>query len=157
MAGNILWMSGTAQTVAVQASGQGQQLNNGSAVACTTTFDNTGASGGPGFFALAELVLAQSGLAAGVIPGNTIDFHLVPSRDDVNFADANVAANPVLPGNHYRGSFITTVSGNSRMRLMIEGIPILPIQYKAYIKNNTGQNMTSGWSLFLDVYQDAYT
>lgn len=156
MAGNILWMSGTVQVLAMQLSGQGQQLTNGSAVALTNTLRNDGVSGGPGFFGLAELVCSASGFGAATNANTTIDLHLVPSRDATNFMDVDTAG-AVLPANHYVGSFIVTVSGNSRMRLGVPNIPLLPVQYKGYIKNNTGQTLTSGWSLFIDLYQEAYT
>lgn len=160
MAGNIYWESGAVQSLGIQASGTGLQLTNGSAVvlsgAALGVLDNTGASGGPAFFGLAQLVTATTSFGAAVSANTSVDFYLVPSRNGTVYADADVAG-PVLPANHFKGSFLVTVSGSSRMNLMIEAIPLLPIKYLGYIQNNTGQTLNSGWGILIDTYAEAYT
>ena len=160
MAGNINWQSGAVASLAIQASGTGLALTNGSAVvlsgAALGLLDNTGASGGPAFFALAQLFGSQSGFGAATSANTTIDFYLVPSLDGTVFAQAN-AAGPLLPANHYKGSFVVTTSGNNQYTLMLEGIPLLPVKYRGYIQNNTGQTMTSGWSITINTFSEAYT
>ncbi len=156
MAGNINWQSGAVISFASQLSGQGAQLLSGAAVLCSGNLINTGQSGGPAFFGFAEFVSSQSGFAAAVSALNTVDLYLVPSRDGTNYMDADTAG-PVLPPQHFKGSFVITKSGNSQMRLGVDGIPLLPIDYKAYIQNNGGQTLTSGWTLNIDCYSQAYT
>ncbi len=158
MAGNIFLASGAVISgFGMQASGQGTQLANAAALFCSGNFNNTGVSGGPAIFAFAEFTCAASGFAnSGVSSNTTIDFYLVPSRDGTNFMDANTGV-PNLPTNHFKGSFVIANSGNSRHRLGIEGIPLLPVIYRAYIQNNTGATLASGWSLQIDGFAEAYT
>lgn len=156
MAGNINWQSGAVQSLAMQLSGQGSQLTNGSAVALGVILDNTGVSGGPAFFGLAELVCSQSGFGAGVLKDVSVDLYLVPSRDGTNFPNVDVDGGN-LPPTSFKGSFVVTVSGNNQARMSMEGIPLLPVKYTGYIKNGTGQTLTSGWSFFMDLYSEAYT
>lgn len=156
MAGNILWQSGAIQSLGIQASGQGNQLTNGSAVALGTNLDNRGLSGGPAYFANAELLLAQSGFGAAAAANQEIEFYLVASRDGTNFPNVD-AAGAVMPAGFYRGSFITTVSGNNQGRMGIEAIPLSPALYKGYVINRTGQTMASGWGITVDLFEDAYT
>lgn len=155
MPGSILWQSGSIQSLSMQASGQGAQLTNGTSVALAVNLDNTGASGGPALFALAELVCSASGFGAAIFNNATLDFYLSPSRDGTNFGTISTSGQSAQS---FRGSFTTPVSGNvSRLSMMIEGIPLLPDKYTGYLKNSTGQTLASGWSLFIDLYNNAYT
>lgn len=155
MPGNILWQSGAVQSLSMQASGQGSQLTNGSAVALSVNLNNTGASGGPALFGVAELVCSASGFGAAVTNTSTLDLYLALSRDGVNFATISTSGQSPQT---YRGTFTSPISGNvSRMSMVVEGIPLMPDLYVGYLKNNTGQTLTSGWSLFMDLHNGAYT
>lgn len=156
MPGNINWQSGSVQSLALQLSGQGAQLTNGSVVALTNNLDNRGLSGGPAFFGIAELLCSASGFGAAVSKDTNIDLYLVPSRDGTNFPNVDVTGGNLPPGS-LKGSFVITVSGNNQARMNVEGIPVMPLLYKGYIKNSTGQTLTSGWSLWIDLYSEAYT
>lgn len=155
MAGAILYASG-AITVPLQLSGQGSQLANGAAVLLGTQFFNNGLSGGPRFFGDVELVASRSGFGAAVSAQQSIDFYMVPSVDDTNFPNVDITGG-VLPANSFKGSFLVTVSGNNQARMGIEAIPLMPAEYNCYIKNNTGQTLTSGWYCRMSTYQEAYT
>ena len=156
MPGNILWQSGAVISYAAQLSGQGPQLTNGTIVQCSGDFFNNGVSGGPCFFGFAELVTSQSGFGAALNDGNNLDLYLVPSRDGTNVMDVGLSGN-IGPASHFKGSFLTVVSGNAQMRLGVDNIPLLPVRYRPYIKNNTGQTLASGWTLFINAYNQAYT
>ena len=159
MAGNILFQSGGI-SYALQTSGNGVQVANAAASACsgpaTGYIDNTGASGGPRFWGLVEFFAAKSGWGGNVNAGSTIDLYLVPSRDGTKFADVDIAG-ATLPANHYVGSFVVTKSGNNQASLMIPAIPLLPVLYQPYIVNNLGQNITSGWAMTMSTFDESYT
>ncbi len=154
MAGNILWQSGVVQWLAMQASGQGQLLNSGVAVATTNDLYNTGESGGPALYATAELYASASGWGGAISAGNTMDFYLVPYFSGT--MDVDVAGG-VLPANSLKGYFRVTTSGNSHAHLAIENIPLMPMRYKGYVRNSLLQTMTSGWTLNIGLYNEAYT
>ena len=155
MAGNILWQSGAVISFAPQLSGQGEQITNGSRVFASGDFYNDGRSGGPCLYGTATLIASASGFGAAVQANQSIDFYLTQFADGTNQV---TAATSGLPVPAFRGSFVTPVSGNvSRLTMSVEGIPLTPIRYRAWLQNNTGQTLTSGWSLFLDAYNQSYT
>jgi len=155
MPGTILWTSGPIISVAVQLSGQGASQATAVAFLTSGFFDNTGVSGGPCFYGITELTLSASGFGAALAPFSVIDFYMVPSRDGTNYADLGISgANP--SPNHYRGSFMTSVSGNARMRMSVEQFPMLPVKYQPVMKNNTGQTITSGWTLWIEGFHESY-
>jgi hypothetical protein len=154
MPGSILWQSGPVIAFDSQLSGTGEALTNGSRVFCSGDFYNDGRSGGPCLFGTAVLTTSLSGFGAAVQANQVIDLFLVQLPDGVQ-ATASTSG---LPNPAFRGSFVTPVSGNVTMlRMMVEGIPLMPLQYRPWIQNNTGQTLASGWSLSLYGYQDAYT
>lgn len=154
MAGLINWQSG-GNSYDLQLSGQGRQLTNGSIILLSGRLNNDGASGGPNFFALVELVGAPStSFGAAVQAGASIDLYLVPSLDGTNFATASTSG---LPPNHLKGSFVAEVSGNvARWRMAVEGIPLMPVPYQTWIQNNTGQTLNSGYSVVAKTYGEYY-
>lgn len=154
MAGNILWQSGAVYSYALQTSGTGAQQATGVAFMTSGILDNTGVSGGPCLFGFATLFMAASGLGAAVNPNNSIDFYLIPDRS--GYVDTGISgATP--PANHYMGSFNTAQSGNRQHKLAIEGIPLMPLRYQPVLRNNTGQNLMSGWTIDFEGYNEAYT
>ena len=159
MAGNITWQSGVIQSLMIQKSGAGFQLGSAAAISLSGAelgvLNNTGVSGF-GFFAIAEFLPAQSGFGAAIKSLQTIDFYLSPSRDGTNYPSVDVT-NASLPPGAFKGSFVSTTSGNGQYRMAIEGIPLLPVKYQGYIINNTGQTIASGWGITIDTYSEAYT
>jgi hypothetical protein len=155
MPGTLLWQSGSIQTLGIQASGQGSQLTNGTAAALGTVFDNTGASGGPALYANVEFLASASGYGAALSAGNYLEYYMTPSQDGTTFPDAG--SGNILPAGSLKGIFLVVTSGNSQARLNIEGIPLMPVKYKGFIKNVLGQTLTSGWGVSLNSYNGAYT
>ncbi len=155
MAGNILWQSGTVISFAAQLSGQGAQLTNGSRVFASGDVYNDGRSGGPCLFGNFTLICAASGFGANVMANQSVDLYLLPAADGTNPV---TGATSGLPPTALRGSFVTPISGNvPRLIMGAEGVPLMPVRYRSWLHNNTGQTLTSGWSLFFDGYNEAYT
>lgn len=157
MPGTILWQSGSIfGTFAAQLSGQGAQIANGACLQVSGDFYNNGVSGGPTFYANFELLASASGWGAAVQSNQPVNFFMVPSLDGSNFPNVDTA-NASIPTTYFRSAFITAKSGNQQDRMAIEGVPLMPVRYRLYLINNTGQTLTSGWSLFLNNYEEAYT
>lgn len=156
MAGNILWQSGAVISGYLQLSGQGEQITNGTRTQASGNLINNGASGGPFLYGTFELVGAPTAAwGAAVTNQAAVDLYLVPSMDGTNFAHASTSG---LPPSAYRGSFVSHVSGNvARQRMTIEGVPLMPMAYQAWLHNQGGQTLASGWSLFFNGYNEAYT
>jgi len=97
-----------------------------------------------------------TGFGSAPAAGAEIQLYLVPKLDGTNFADADVST-PYLNPNTYAGSFWVTLAQTAAQRLSIEGIAVGPYEYKAYLVNKSGQQMSVNWTL--DVYgdQDQYT
>jgi hypothetical protein len=84
----------------------------------------------------------------GVAPtvGVTVDLYLVPAIDGPNFAEVD-STNHKLQSTNYRGSFVVLKSQTATQRLVLEGVPLSPRLYKAYLLNNSGQTISTGWTL----------
>ena len=156
MPGNILWQSGAPLSVTMMASGQGVSLANTSITPVSGIVYNNGESGALCFVGIAELISAASGAFGGAVqPQLPIDFYLVPIRDGTTPATASISGVSI---GSYKGSFTSPISGNPvKMSMVIERINLLPIKYQGWIQNNTGQTLSSGWSLVLNCFQEAYT
>lgn len=161
MAGSLVWQSGASQVLAMTASGQGVQVANAAALQLVVDLDNRGVSGGPSFFGYAQLLTSQSGFGGNMNANTTIDLYLVPSISGSVFPVADTAG-AVLPAQSFKGSFVVTVSGNAAAAassVYLDGpaaIPLLPLVYRGYIKNNTGQTLTSGWAVFVTTHNNYY-
>lgn len=156
MAGNVFWQSGSVFSGVLQASGTGGGILNGAVATLSGYLYNNGNSGFLAFFGTAELVMHLSGWGAAVQSQKTVDFYLLPSRDGVNFPNVDTT-NASLGAPYFKGSFVTTTSGNQQDRMTIETIPLMPLLYRGYLINNAGQTMASGWTVNFQAYQEAYT
>lgn len=120
-------------------------LSNGSSVACAThDFDNTSPLG---FTASARLTTAGWGSTSG-IDGTQISLYLVPYLDATNIGTnpiTGTAAGSFPPGT-FAGSFQVEGTGTVQY-LDIQGIPIGPYKYRAYVLNSTGQQMSANWTV----------
>lgn len=155
MPGQILWQSGAIINFFPQLSGQGISLANGSRIQLSGDIYNNGVSGGPSFFGLCELTCSASGFGAAVQAGQTVDLYLLPAQDGTN---PITGATSGLPSTAFVGSFVTPVSGNvGRLAMAVQQIPLLPVRYQSWLVNNTGQTLTSGYSVYFGGYQQAYT
>lgn len=140
MAGTLKLQAGAAATVLQD--GTSSALANGGAVQLATAdFDNTS---NLGFTLDVELDTNGWGSTTG-IQHKTIDLYLVPSLNGTNFGEADTTT-PNLPADAYAGSF-EIVDTNNVQRLILEGLELGPYKYRGYIINNSGQQMSSGWSV----------
>lgn len=120
----------------------GGAVSNAAAAACSSAnLDNATALGFSGAF---RLTTNGFGSTTG-IAGKTIDLYLVAELDGTNFPEVD-ASTPNLPADAYRGSF-EIIDTNTTQYLDLEGIELGPFVYKAYIVNNSGQQLSAGWSL----------
>lgn len=83
--------------------------------------------------------------ATGPTEGSTVDLFLRP----INFDSTNDAEAPengtAFKGNFYYGSFIlNNVTTTQYLFLIAENVPP---EFEAWIQNNGGQTMSSGWTL----------
>lgn len=156
MAGNILWQSGAVINFGLQASGQGAQLTNGSRVQASGDLYNNGASGGPCLYGNFFWIGAPTAsFGASVNANANIDLYLMPYYSGGELATCSTSG---LAVNLFRGSFVASVSGNpARATWALEGIPLMPVRYQAWLHNQTGQTMASGWSLFVEMFNQSYT
>lgn len=155
MPGNIIFRSGTILSYAPQLSGTGSALTNTSIVQVASDLYNTGVSGAISFFGTVELLTSASGFGGAVKNTDNIELYMVPARDGTNAAMASTSG---VGLNYFKGLFVSPISGQpTLLRMTIDGIPLLPMRYQLWIKNSAGQTLTSGWSMFLDTVEEAYT
>ena len=109
-------------------------LANVTGSALGTAFDNTPGTGvedGGWLFGEFELVAtAGSAMAA----GGAVDLFIVPETDASNYSDGGTTTQPP---NHYKGSFTTRAS--TGIRLTLSGVPLPPVEFKAFLVNRSGQ------------------
>lgn len=140
MGGTLKLQAGAAATTLQD--GTSLALSNAAAVRLATAdFDNTA---NLGFAIDVELDTNGWGATSG-IAGKTIDFYAVPSLDGTNFGEVDTST-PNIPADAYRRSF-EIIDTNNIQRLIVEGIPVGPYKYRCYIQNNSGQQMSAGWSV----------
>ncbi len=157
MAGNILWQSGPVINFGAQPSGQGATLFDTERVQLSGDIYNDGASGGPCLYGKFTWIGGPSAsLGDNANEGRTIDLYLLPFFSGGEVPTASTSG---LPAHLYRGSFVmqTSGGGTARFDMAIEGVPLMPVRYRAWIENNLGQLLVSGWSLFFEGFNEAYT
>lgn len=116
----------------------------------SSAYDNS-AAGNQFFWADFELVVTY-----GTAPtaGGTVDLYLLETVDGTNYGDGTSGASPVTVSTHYVGSFpLRAVT--SAQRIIIRGVPLSPVAFKAQLINNGGQAMTaSGNTLKMLPYRE---
>ena len=88
----------------------------------------------------------NGGFGSSVTAGEDLDLYLVPKSDGTNAAAADTTTPLFQPG-HLRGRFITPTNGTSTRRMTVEAVPLGPFKYTAYVHNQSGQQLSSGWVL----------
>ena len=130
-------LAGSVQTLEAN----GGAISNGAAGAADdANLDNT-----------TELAFAydfelNAGFGSSVTAGEDVDLYLVPVLDGTNEADKDTST-PKFQDSHYRGTFITANTGTTARRMTIEGVPVGPYAYKAYLVNKSGQTVSATWTL----------
>ena len=131
--------AGTPQTLEAS----GASISNGqSGVANDADLDNTTALGFTWSFTL------TASYGSNVTALQPIQLYLVPKLDGTNLADVVSGASPSFQPNHFRGTFVNA-SGSTTgpLILTVEGVPLDPAKYTAYLWNQSGQTLSSGWAL----------
>lgn len=88
----------------------------------------------------------NGGFGASVTASEDLDLYLVPKLDGTNAANSD-ATTPVFQPGHFRGKFVTPTNGTAARRMTLEGVPLGPYPYTAYVHNLSGQQLSSGWVL----------
>ncbi len=86
------------------------------------------------------------GFGSGVTALNPIQLVLVPKMNGTNAADIDTA-NDNFQYDNFAGSFVTASGSTAARRLTIQGVELGPYKYTAYIFNQSGQTISSTWSL----------
>jgi hypothetical protein len=71
---------------------------------------------------------------------------LVPKINGTDAADIDTA-NDKFQEDHYAGSFRTKTTGTSSRRMTIQGVPVGPYKYTAYLFNESGVQISATWVL----------
>lgn len=151
MAGNILLKEVSAITL--EGNGASTSTNN-EVEANDAQLDNrSGGNAAQAFFASFELVV---GFGSAPAAGVAIELYLVPALDGTNYAEIDTT-NHLLQAANFRGSFVVLKAQTGTQRLVLEGVMLQPLLYKAYLLNKTAQTMSSGWTLKAVVAQGQYT
>lgn len=96
------------------------------------------------------------------IVGNTpiADLHLIPALDGTNFPDVDTTASASNLGITTRvGSFICAKAptANTNMLFVTAQVILLPILYRPYIINVSGQTISANWTLKVVTSRMQYT
>lgn len=132
----------------------GASTANGLQVAATTTLDvRSGGNAAEMFWANFELA---AGFGTAPTQHNIIDLYLVPALDGTNYADIDATGHN-LPSNCYVGSFEIILSQTTSQRMVVLGVPLMPLLYKAYLVNNSGQTISAAWTLKVVAAEEQYS
>lgn len=130
-------LAGTPQTLEAS----GASCSNGAAVqADDAVLDNT--------TELAFTVDFQlfGGFGSSVTVGGAVQLYLLPELDGTNPSNADTTT-PYFQPSTYAGTFVTPTNGTSARRMTIEGVTIGPYKYQAWLWNQSGQTLSSTWTL----------
>jgi hypothetical protein len=130
-------LAGTPQTL--EASG-GSCSNNAAVQANDANLDNTTELGFTYDFTL------SGGFGSSVTAGGAIQLYLVPIIDGTNVATLD-SSTPLFQPSHFRGTFVTPTNGTSARLMTVEGVPLGPYKYQAWLWNQSGQTLSSTWVL----------
>lgn len=98
-----------------------------------------------------------SAAASAPVQGTTVSLYLVPLLDGSNAAGVDTST-PYFNPNYFAGNFVwPAASAATSQRMDIDGVPLSAYDYSAYIVNNLGQSMSSGWTLIGYPTESQYT
>ncbi len=137
MIATIKELAGSSQ--ALEASG-GSCSNNAAVQANDANLDNTTELGFTCDFVL------NGGFGSSVTPGGAIQLYLVPIIDGTNAAALD-SSTPYFQPSHFRGTFVTPTNGTAARIMTVEGVPLGPYKYQAWLWNQSGQTLSSTWTL----------
>jgi hypothetical protein len=137
--GTLQRVQDPASPVTIQSSGSSISNN---AASTGDTWDNTSTGDDAAAFEL------NAGFGSTPTIGNTIGLYGVPAVDNTNYGDVDTSSSPpTLNPNNLLGTFEVLKASTSaeRMTLLVNGL--LPIKYKFYLGNTSGQTVSSTWAL----------
>ena len=97
---------------------------------------------------LAPYVSARlyGGFGSAPTAGNVIQLFLAPILDGTNAADVDTST-PYMPASLWVGNFSIAKSQTGAQRMDIPFIPLIAYDYIPYVLNQSGQTLSSGWTL----------
>ena len=141
----------------------GASLTTGSAGAANGTADFDARSAGNAADDLrAQFELTcQWGTVTGITANTVVaELYLVPALDGTNFPDIDTTSgSSVLPMATYVGPFVATKAptASANARFVSPAVDLLPVLYRPYIKNTSGQTISANWTLKAVSAQAQYT
>lgn len=95
--------------------------------------------------------------ASAPVEGATVALYLVPKLDGTNLAGVDLTT-PYINPNYLVGYFVWPAASSASSQIMdIYGVALDPYDYAAYLVNNLGQTINSGWSLISYGARGQYT
>lgn len=139
--------------VTLESSGS-SQANNTQVAASTANLDcRSGGNAAEMFYGDFEL---NGGFGSSPAVGAQINLYLVPALDGTNYADVDTT-NHNMPPECFVGSFLVDKAATAAQRMVIMGVSLRPVLYKAYIDNQSAQTLSSTWTLKVVASEDQYT
>lgn len=132
--------------VAIHSGGTSTTLAAAAGIISNATYDNSNTSN---YYFWAALEFVGS-WASAPTAASTIEIYLVPALDGTNYADlSNTTPNP----NQLRA--VLPVQGvTGAQRIVVDDVKLAPYLYKAYIRNQTNQTISAGWSVNIYPYRE---
>lgn len=130
MASNILGLVAAAVSLLTT---ELNSLANGSFATAGSAYDN-----GTNLYLWGDFELVV-GTGSAMTANNTFDLYLLPSVDGTNYIDTTGP-----PPNAYVGSFVCQAATSGRY--ILRDVPLPLSKFKAYIKNGSGQALSSSGS-----------
>lgn len=122
-------------------------------LANTATLDvRSGGNVGQDFWANFELLTGFA--VAPVVDVVAAELYLVPALDGTTFADVDTAK---VQSSCFVGAFAVLKAATAAQRLVLLGIPLQPLLYRAYIINRSAQSMAAGWTLRVVTSREQYS
>ncbi len=69
---------------------------------------------------------------------SVVELYLIPAADGTNYGDGAGGPSPVAPRNHYVGAWALRAVTTAQ-RLVLQGVPLPPLMFKALVVNKSGQ------------------
>lgn len=141
----------------------GASLTNNSAGAANGTADLDARTGGnaPDDLRAQFELTCQWATITGIAANTAVaELYLVPALDGTNFPDIDTTSgSSVLPMATYVGSFVATKAptANTSARFVSPVVDLMPVLYRPYIKNTSGQIISANWTVKMVAAQAQYS
>lgn len=143
MAGNIFWKERASYTLNNRSGGT---LATVTAVAASSNLDCRASGNGADDFVIQFELLCQWATITSIVANTLIaDLYLVPALDGTNFPDVDTTGGSSnISPQHWVASFTAAKAptANVDMRFTSAPVLVLPLLYKPYLLNRSGQTMS---------------